>query len=89
MDFRPSKWKVIISIVFVILIFFIINILILFSCASAKLICLQDCPNTFSFIANCCGCGSTFIENMQQFVILLSPGMLVYIIWSLFNRKID
>lgn len=99
MNFKPTKWKIIISIGVIIAFYFL---LLWFS--SKIMIECYPCPATFK-ASDCekvfvfdilpsgsnCGCScplpTPISSILTQLLILLFPGILVYLIWSLFKKK--
>lgn len=99
MDFKPAKLKVIVSIVILIVWYaLLIWFASFFSCnyyqcpAAFK---TSDCEKVFVFNIlpelSCGGCvcpkSSSLSEIFTQLIILLSPAILVYLIWSLIEKK--
>jgi len=99
MNFKPNKWKVIISIGAI-----IVWYLLLLWFSSIIMIDCGACPTTFKasdcekvFVLNVlpsspnCGCScplpTPISSILTQLLTLLFPGILVYIIWSLSQKK--
>lgn len=95
MNFKPTKLKVIISIVVVIIWYFVV----LFFLNSGM---CSECPGTFR-LAECekvfsfqifpygCGCScpepTTISYLLKELSLLLFPGIIVYFIWSSGQKK--
>ena len=97
MNFKINKWKIIITMVVIVIWFLILNS-VRYSCVCAE--CIQplseiNCEKVFTLelIPQGCHCGcscpkSTSIGKIfSDLIIILFPGILVYIIWSLFEKK--
>jgi len=91
MNFRPNKKKVIVSIVIIIIWYSLIFML----ASSIRIQCIMPiCEDVdvfeFSLIPYpTCVCpeATTFLEIIVELMIILFPGILSYIIWSLFEKK--
>ena len=98
MNFRPTKWKILVSITSVIIFY----LLLIWYQGTIMYLC-YPCPSNFNanqcedvFVLNLipksdCGCScpkatpTSSIAN--DIIVILSPGILLYIIWSLFEDK--
>lgn len=95
MKFKPTLWKVIITIVVIIIWYF--SIFILSQCVCKPCSELRDCArvlviNIIPQGCNCCNCPiqTTISDIFIQLIILLLPGIIVYLIWSLLqNNKLN
>lgn len=85
MNFRVNRVKILISVAAILLFYIIIIMIISNMCSTILLLCREE--NGFSFIPDCCRTGSTIIENIGQLILLVSPGFLLYIMWSLAQKK--
>ena len=87
MNFKPTKWKVIVAIIVVI--FWYLLSFQLFAVYCRQLLC-EPCGENLNGISlyqsDCCGCYSNF-QIYQDLIILLLPGIIVYILWSLVHKK--
>lgn len=101
MNFKPTKWKIIISILVIILYYLL---MIVNANANVNVYLCKPCPQNFNSI-DCekvftfgiipgdspCGCTCpqpTPISSVfSQIFIVLLPGILMYIIWSLIEKK--
>lgn len=98
MDFRPNKLKVILSLI-VIVIWYLIYWYLFYNVvytSPCNITCpdnfeLEECPMYFHFFPEhiCCECPITpsFFKLLVQFLIIISPGLLFYIIWSMFQKR--
>ena len=100
MNFKPNKWKVIVSIL-VVIIWYVLLVWFSSSMRCNYYPCPStfkgsDCPKVFVFnilpdfsCSGGCFCDkpTQFSEIFIQLIILLIPGILVYLIWSLIEKK--
>ena len=92
MDFRPSKAKIIGSIIIMLVAYVFIVISISNSCETIEIICPPEgcCVNhdiPVRLYSDCNCSGTTVSGFFLQVFFFVSPGILVYIFWSLFERK--
>jgi hypothetical protein len=90
MNFRPTKWKVIstiiVTIVWYILIFLFLNSGMCKPCSDSFR--SSDCPKVFSFKIFPYGCSCVCPEPinvsflLKELLLLLFPGIILYFIWS-------
>ncbi|MGY4884175.1 MAG: hypothetical protein ACP5NZ_01195 [Nanobdellota archaeon] len=90
MNFKPTKIKVLVSIIAIIawymFLYYVSNYMTL--CEQCNYIDNGTCPNVFSvnLIPEGCSCGcpseTPIGEVLLDLIILLAPGILTYIIWS-------
>lgn len=92
MNFKPTKLKVIISIIVIVVwyaLIFLVNKMMVCDCLPYT----GQCPGVFDFSFfphnSCdCGCyGNTSLQLVGQLLIILAPGILVYIIRSFVEKK--
>jgi hypothetical protein len=98
MNFRPGKWKVIVSIVVIVIWYILLIVLIgamYCKCAECALsFSERGCGDVLIIkllpdVCNCgCGCpvATPISEIIWDILIILFPGILCYVIWSL-GRK--
>ena len=93
MNLKPTKLKSIISVVGIILIYLIELYLNQSICGSLGMAgCLRDnscCTycQTFSLYPDClCFC-TTYLELIKQILIFILPGIIIYAIWSIIQKK--
>jgi len=108
MNFRLTKWKVIISVVVIIVWYFLILYYVSIQESPLCTMCLPifnpdncpACPNVFHveiipdpyYPSPCsCFCDCPFPTPISKIAkdlfIILIPGILIYVIWSLFQKK--
>jgi len=96
MNFKPSKWKTIVTIL-IILIWYVLLIL-LANMTYCRYICpdfnSNDCPKNFVIdlypqpCDNVCSCPKNNINDIiSDIIIIFFPGILIYILWSFIEKK--
>lgn len=96
MNFRLTKLKVILSLI-VIIVFYALMYFVLVNntfCDICPSSC-TPCKEVFhvAIIPEPCNCPcvcdipTTFLRVLGELLVVLAPGILVYIIWSLFQKK--
>jgi len=91
MNFRLNNWKINICFIVIFLWYIVLLALAIQGCADLIFSCQGvDCgfceDMKFSLIPDCQGCSSVG-DVVLDVVIILVPGFLVYLVWSLFEKK--
>jgi len=91
MNFKPTKWKVIVSVIIMVIWILSANWM------NSKTLCdcyfVPECgPDYEKYMIvkpRCVGCGCQSFSNMlsSNFLNILIPFAIVYIVWSLFEKK--
>lgn len=97
MDFKPKKIKVLISIILVIAWYMLLYSILVYgvTCSPCEYNDVNDCPKVFSvnLIPEPCNCGcpspTSFLELFFDLLLVLSPGILTYVIWSFSQKKMQ
>lgn len=89
MNFKPTKWKVIVSIILAIILTFGIPALFHLWCNLKGGICLQmvnrcDYYSAYHCCSKCVSLAGMILEIFLSFII---PLIIVYVIWSLIEKK--
>lgn len=85
MNFKITKNKLKASIIAPIIWYLLLNFYFAMLCTVMRLLC--NCNKGFSLFYDCCGCSSSFLSLLIQIILILFPGVLLYIIISLFQKK--
>ena len=94
MNLKPTKLKSIVSIIVIIVIYLLSLYLNKSGCSILGApgcvmdnSCCNYCQIDFSLYPSClCSC-TTFTELIKQILIFILPGVIIYIIWSIFQKK--
>ncbi len=87
MNFKVKFWKTLVSVLSII-IWYLYNRISMTSICNSVGACLPCKVNGFpSLIPNCCGCGAGIYQIISQLIIILIPGIIIYIIWSLIEKN--
>lgn len=98
MNFKPTKWKVIVSIAIIIIWYVFILVSrsnIMVDCMPCTKVDPSQCEKFFvlNIIPPLPSCGCTCPQSTPLFKIfedllrILFPGILIYLVWSLFEKK--
>lgn len=86
MNFKPNCWKVLVSIIVIMVSYYYQMTSMIKNCSLILEMC--NCiKQGFSILPSCCGCASNINGILNDLIIILLPGILIYIIWSLFDKK--
>lgn len=80
MKFKPTLWKTIVSIAVTIVWYFLLVLEFMSRISGKCLPCVKyEIPSLFS---DNCGCGVNLLQIILQIIIILIPGIIVYLGWS-------
>lgn len=85
MNFKLSKLKLLVTII-ILVIWYIFLLFISVDCSVVSMYCPPGCDGGFTILPKCCECIS-FNENLKDLALIILPVLLVYLIWSLIEKK--
>lgn len=87
MNFKPNKWKVIVSIIAVIAWLILSSFIVMYCKMCQEFSCEINYYNYYLVNPGChCDCGSLSAMLLTNLINILIPLALTYIIWSLFEK---
>jgi hypothetical protein len=86
MNFKPTRLKTFVSIILPIFWYIGLLLELQLTCSSIKL--SYYCRDAgFNLLPNCSNCPTSLGNFFGSLLIILLPGIILYIIWSLFDKK--
>lgn len=85
MKFKPTLRKTSVSIV-ILIVWYLLLIFTSIDCRTVSVPCPPGCNGGFTILPKCCECIS-FNDNLRDFILVVTPGVLVYVIWSLVQKN--